>query len=173
MKNLRLFSSLCGQIAMPHVRIVTTMWCYVPKELGDRRQEELKGEVWKEMLDGGCSVQDFENTRESAWRVIDSLQNGPAQVQLPNEIVVDHLRLNETAAGIALNHELEKLIKAQKDAARRIDEQAGTQGNKLAVHALNAQKAEIEEKILKTVDQLREMKIPFTRRVRLFFKGRR
>jgi chromosome condensin MukBEF ATPase and DNA-binding subunit MukB len=174
MKNLRLFSSFCGQMAMPHVKFVTTMWCYVPEELGTRRQEELKGEVWREMLDDGCSVQRFENTYQSAWRIIGKLRNHDrAQILLPDKIVGTRLQLNRTTAGVTLNGELEKLIKDQNDTARRIEEQAGTQGNELMVQLLNEQKAEIEEKIHEIADQLREIKIPFTRRVRLFFKGRR
>jgi hypothetical protein len=44
----------------------------------------------------------------------------------------------------------------------------------LEIQELNQQTAaEIEDKIRKTADQLRKMKVPFTRKVRLFFMSRR
>ena len=94
-----------------------------------------------------------------------------AKILLPSEIVDSQLRLNETQVGIELNNELMKLISEQKEAARPLTEQAGNQDNELVVQELNQRKAEIEEKIHQTADQLLQMKIPFTRRVRLLFKG--
>jgi hypothetical protein len=82
------------------------------------------------------------------------------------------LRLNETGAGVALNKELEKLIKDQKDAARRLRELVNSQDNELVVQELNGRKAELDETIRRTATQLRQMKIPLTRKVRLFLKGR-
>jgi hypothetical protein len=102
MKNLRIFSSLCGQKAMPYVIIVTTMWGYVPEELGVKREEELKRDVWKDMVADGCKIERFENTRSSAWRIIGGLADKPGiQVQLSREIVDGRLGLTQTIAGIA------------------------------------------------------------------------
>jgi hypothetical protein len=172
LKNLEMFVALCGQKAMPNVIIATTMWGEVKKENGLRRESELKREFWKDMVAGGCRTDRFEDTNESAWRIINCLSGeDPSRVLLPHEIVDTHLRLNETKAGIALNKELEKLIKDRKIAARKLREQAQNQTNELVVQELNKQQAEIDQKINRTADQLREMKIPFTRRVLLFFKG--
>ena len=157
---------------MPNVVIVTTMWSKVIKEEGTEREAELEKLFWKDMVDDGCSIDRFEDTRESAWAIVDSLADrSRARVLLPREIVDTRLRLNETQAGIALNKELEKLIKDQQKAARRLRKLAKNQDNELAVQQLNVQKANLEENIRKTADQLREMKIPFTRRVLAFFRG--
>jgi hypothetical protein len=173
MKNLELFSSMCGQIAMPNVVIVTTMWAYVPMEMGRKREEVLKGEVWNNMLGHGCSVERFEDTFESAWRIVESPVKDRARTYIQREIVVDQLRLNETEVGLSLNKELTKLIRDQRDAARKLAEQAKAYDNELVVERLNKRTAEIEERIRQTADQLRIMKIPFTRRVRLYLKGKR
>jgi hypothetical protein len=166
------FASLCGQQAMPNVILATTMWGRVEGEIGARREQQLQSEFWKDMLADGCEVERFENSYDSAWRIIDSFsEKERAPVLLPREIVDGQLRLNETEAGIALNDELLKLINEQKEAAHRLDEQAGNHDNGLVVQELNERKAEIEERIHRTADQLLQMKIPFTRRVRLFFKG--
>jgi chromosome condensin MukBEF ATPase and DNA-binding subunit MukB len=149
------------------------MWAYIPMELGNRRERELKREVWKDMLGDGCRIERFEDTYESAWHIVDSLaQKDRALVQLSREIVDSQLRLNETHAGVALNRELEKLIRDRRDAARKIQEQARNQNNELVVQELHARQAEIEANIRHTADQLQKMRIPFTRKIRLFFKGK-
>jgi len=173
LKNLEMFATLCGQKAMPNVIIATTMWGEVKRENGERREQELKREFWKGMVDDGCRTERFKDSYDSAWHIIGNLvKKNQDPVLLLHEIVDTHLRLNETRAGIALNKELEKLIKDRKDAARRLRDQVQNQDNELVVQELNKRQAEIEAKINQTADQLRELKIPFTRRVRLFFKGR-
>jgi chromosome condensin MukBEF ATPase and DNA-binding subunit MukB len=110
------------------------------------------------MLAHGCRTERFEDTYESAWRIIGSLaENDRAQVLLPSEIVDAHLRLNETQAGITLDGELEKLIRDRKTAARRLREQAQKHDNRLLVQELNERRAEIELKILQTANELRRM----------------
>lgn len=173
LKNLEMFATLCGHKAMPSVIIATTMWGEVRKENGERREQELKRDFWKGMVADGCRTERFEDTYESAWRIIGNLaEKDRAAVLLSHEIVDSHLRLNETQAGIALNKELEKLIKDRKLAAKQLRDQARNQDNELVVQELHQRHADIEEQIRKTDNQLREMKIPFTRRVRLLFKSR-
>jgi lipase chaperone LimK len=171
MKNLRLFQSMCGSKAMLNVAIVTTMWSKVVHEDGIHREEELKQEVWHDMLDDGCRIEHFEDTRESAWRIVNnsSQAQASADVLLSHEVVDTRLRLNETTVGITLNAELEKLIKDRKTAARKFKSYAKNGDNGLVKKELN----EIETKIDQIAEQLQEMKIPFQRRIRLFFKARR
>ena len=69
MKNLQIFSSLCGQMVMPNV-VIVTMWHNIPEELSIRREEELKKDVWKDMVAGGCRTEPFQDTHESAWGII-------------------------------------------------------------------------------------------------------
>jgi hypothetical protein len=173
LKELEVFAKICGQKAMPNVVIVSTMWSEVKGDNGKRREQELRRDFWKDMVTYGCRIERFRDSHKSAWHIIGSLsRKKPTSVLLSHEIVDEHLRLNETEAGIALNKEMEKLIKDRKEASRRLREQAQNQNNVLVVQELNRRQAEIEDKIQQTADQLRAMKIPFTRRVRLFFMGR-
>jgi hypothetical protein len=170
--NLRVLASLCGKKAMSNVIIATTMWNRVKEEIGARWEQQLQREFWKDMVADGCQIERFENSYDSAWRVVNSsAEKEKVALLLPREIVDGHLRLGETEACIALNGGLLKLIKEQKEMARSLLEQAGYQNNGLVVQELNERRAEIEEKIRQTADQLHQLKIPFTRRVRLFFKG--
>jgi hypothetical protein len=64
---------------MPNVTIATTMWCELSsREVGIRREEELKTGYWKDLVDNGCKTKRFEDTYESAWKIICGLQNEPA-----------------------------------------------------------------------------------------------
>ncbi|KIM82899.1 hypothetical protein PILCRDRAFT_820193 [Piloderma croceum F 1598] len=173
LKNLRIFGTLCGQKAMPNVILVTTKWKNITIEEGVQRETELEADFWKDMINAGCVTARFEGTYESAWSIIGSLRGKhQATVLLPSEIVDSNLRLNETQAGIALNKELQQLIKSQKETARMLQGLAKNKESGLAVQELDKQQAKIEAKIEQTEDQLRKMTIPFTRRVVLFFKGR-
>lgn len=156
---------------MPNVIIASTMWSKVDPEEGLQREEELKDELWKDILAQGCRCERFENTFESAWHIVSNLvEKDRAPVLLPRQIVDSHLRLNETKAGIALNKELEKLIKDGERKARNIRHLAKNQHKDLVVQGLNELIAEIDDKIRYIAGQLRQMKIPFTRRIYLFFK---
>jgi hypothetical protein len=70
MKNLRLFSRLCGREAMPNIVIVTTMWDIVPAKLGTGREDELKRDVWDDMLRSGSGFKRFGGNYESAWDIV-------------------------------------------------------------------------------------------------------
>ncbi|KIM82902.1 hypothetical protein PILCRDRAFT_820197 [Piloderma croceum F 1598] len=173
LKDLRVFGTVCGDKAMPNVIIVTTKWKNITIEHGVQREKELETRFWKDMIAAGCVTARFEGSYESAWSIIGSLDDKhQAQVQLSHEIVDSNLRLNETQAGIALNEELLQLIKSQKESARRLRALAQNQNNGLAMHELDEQQAQIEAKIRQTSDQLREMKIPISRQIHLFFKNR-
>src|ERR1700692_2938193 len=67
--NLQMLTSLCGQKSMPDVVIATTMWNEAQQESGNRREAELKSEVWKNLLNG-CKIERFLDTYDSAWDII-------------------------------------------------------------------------------------------------------
>jgi len=102
MKNLQTLVSLCGQKAMPNIVIATTMWGKVSKEEGTEREDELKREFWREMVANGCRTERFENTYDSAWRIINiSLQkDSGANLLIQKEMGDVGKSVYETSAGI-------------------------------------------------------------------------
>lgn len=173
LKNLNLFTSLCGQDAMTKVILTTTMWGEVDKESGDMRENELKRDFWRESIDKGCRLSRFDTTRESAWSIVDQLTERERDpVLLSKEIVDNRLRLNETDVGITLNNELKRLVKDRKDASRKLERQAREPDNSAVAEDLIEQKNVNEKKIGEIASQLHELKIPFQRQVILFFRGR-
>ena len=105
MRNLRLFSSLCGQKVMPRVVVVTTMWGKVDWEEAVKWEEVLKQEVWRDMLGNGYSVSRFEDTYASAWNIIGSLtqKNSSMTLLIQEEMGTFGKPLNQTRAGIDVN----------------------------------------------------------------------
>jgi hypothetical protein len=174
LKHLRMFRSICGQEAMPNVIIATTMWGEIKEANGARREEELKRDFWKDMVADGCRIERFMDSYESAWFIIDRLsEQERAKVQLSHELVERRLRLKQTTAGVTLNDELKKLIKARKEASRKLRAQVKQQDNALVVEELNQQQTEIDKKILQTANELKELKIPLTEQIRTFLQGLR
>jgi hypothetical protein len=173
LKNLQMFISVCGQDAMPNVVLATTMWGEVRKETGERREKELMGSFWKDMLAAGCTVERFEDTYESAWLIIDRATQDWANVQVSHEMVDRRLKLSQTTAGITLNNELKRLIKARKDASRKLRAQTKKQDNTLIVEELNMRQVEIDKQISQTADELRNLKIPLAAHIRIFLASLR
>ena len=81
LRNLHIFASLCGQQAMPHVTIVTTMWGEVSEETGTRREKELEEVFWGDMVGNGCKTKRFEDTFDSAWGIVGKNPNTALRLQ--------------------------------------------------------------------------------------------
>lgn len=173
LKNLQMFASMCGQSAMPRVCLATTMWSETLPDTGNRREKELKGTFWSDMIQAGCTVQRFDDSYESAWKVIGKLPTERENVILSREIYDDKKRLNETAAGVKLNEELQRLIQDQKDAAVRLADQVARQDNPVLVEELTKRRAEIQNRIGSVTQQLQALKIPFGTRIKNFFTGKK
>lgn len=171
LKYLQMFSSICGQDAMPCVIIVTTMWGKVDKDEGEQREGELNGDFWKDILGHGCETARFDKTYDCAWRIIGSLdqqERGKLPSFAPKKLD-SHMRRSRTISGITLNKELEKLLNDQTSVTRKLEQQQ--QDHELKMQQLNELKAEIDQKIREVSKQLRKSKIPYRRKVLRLFKA--
>jgi hypothetical protein len=172
LRNLELFVSLCGRNAMPRVVIVTTMWKHVPQDIGEKRENELKTDFWQEMIAKGCGVRRFEDSYESAWDIIiPPDESSQVNVLLSAEIAEQRRKLKETEAGITLNRQLQRLIKEQKDANRRLKELSTKQKDGQETQEVLKRAAEIEEKIRRAAEQMRELKLPLPKHLLWKFLG--
>jgi len=79
---------------MLNVAIVTTMWSKVGKKDGIDREEELKKEVWHNMLEDGCGIERFEDTPESAWRIVLNIMKNPGV-----SLLIQEEKTGDTTAG--------------------------------------------------------------------------
>ncbi|KAG8750942.1 hypothetical protein FRC14_008271 [Serendipita sp. 396] len=153
MKNLKVFAGLCGIQSMPNVTIVTTMWDEVRPEAGEIREEELKRMIWFDMIERGCRVRRFENTLDSALKV---LENHSTTVNIPliaNEMVDKRKKLKATAAGNELANDLKSELKKRKEASRMLQERTKKAKNEGAKEVLGRELAENDQTIRKAKEQ--------------------
>ncbi|KAL4062860.1 hypothetical protein J3A83DRAFT_4300977 [Scleroderma citrinum] len=73
LKNFRVFEKLCGDHAMAQVILVTTMWDEVEDDVGKDRLAELRSTYWKGMISHGSTTFRYENTKESATRLLEEM----------------------------------------------------------------------------------------------------
>jgi hypothetical protein len=83
LQNLHMFSRVWGCGAMPKTALITTNWPLGPDNVLDRREEEMRAEHWKNLIDKGLRVCRFQLDYSSAWDVINSLLNHTNDVDLP------------------------------------------------------------------------------------------
>jgi len=86
---------------MPNVVIATTMWGEAKKESGERREEQLKRDFWQGMMADGCRIERFEDTYDSAWRIIGNMsQKSPGiNVLIQKEMGGGDQMVKKTSAG--------------------------------------------------------------------------
>ncbi|KAI5993991.1 hypothetical protein EDD15DRAFT_2166626 [Pisolithus albus] len=105
-RNYNIFKGLCGKDNFKNVIFVTTMWDRVSEDVGSEREQNLQSDFWRAMISMGSTIQRFEGTTDSAWKIINSLpasriaERRPLQIQ--REMVDDYLPLHQTAAGKAI-----------------------------------------------------------------------
>ena len=119
LKNLDTFQKLCGEGALTRVVLCTTKWSEIYREDGEKRTEQLQDIHWKEMLAGGSTIHNFEESQESAWEVIAPIiekdRDGKMKpLQIQEELVEAGKLIPETAAGLQMRYGLDGLIKMFK-----------------------------------------------------------
>ena len=143
-RNLQMFGKLCGASPAEKVLFVTTMWDENP-ERGEEREQDLKDQYLKPMLNLGAKMARFENSgRNSIWqRIAQLITNEENVVTLLQEEMVDRrMELNETKVAKILQVQLREELpnQASNEDTRR----------------------EIERMI-------RDLKVPLMRRIKLIF----
>ena len=174
-RNLRMFGELCGDQAVKKVVLVTTMWDKVQHDTGIRREKELIENYWKTMVNYGASTARSSNSTESAWKIVDIiLKQHEAEVLLLQEEIVDLKKaLNETEAGKTLYSDLQKLLADQRDTVRSLAEQARGESNPQLADQLEAELKRIQKDFEKTFREMKNLKIPFGRRLMMLFFGKK
>jgi hypothetical protein len=95
---------LVGAGSFENVILVTTAWDEVDEETGDSREEQLKYDYWKPMIDRGSRIEQFMGTRKSTFTLlkpfIDQVnQRIKHRRDLERKKVIDSLRSEITRLG--------------------------------------------------------------------------
>ena len=173
LRNLHVVAELCGDHAVQKVVLVTTMWDKKQRDPDTpvRREKELFDNYWKTMINFGASTARFLNSADSAWKIIDPiLKDHKTEVLLLQEELVDLKRaLRETQAGKALYSDLQRLLAEQRDTFRSLAKQARDESNPQLAQQLEAELKRIQKDFDKTFNDIKRLKIPFSKRLLLLF----
>ena len=117
--NIRMFRKLCGDKTMRNVILATTMWPTPEQgtdDLLEGRAKDLEREFWSEMIDNGSKIHRFDNTKESASKIISELiDKRPRKLNIQEELVDKHLSLEQTEAGACVDAELQRLRREHEE----------------------------------------------------------
>lgn len=150
-----MFRKLCGESTLKNVVIVTNMWGKVEQSVGESRERELAGIYFKPALDKDAQLARHHNTVESSHDIIRSImKNDPAPLRIQQELVDEGKDIKETAAGEAVNEELNALMRrhaAEMNALREEMRQALKEKDEET-------KRELEEETRRIREQMNRMK---------------
>jgi hypothetical protein len=109
-RNLQMMRKLCGSDSLQNVVLATTMWENTSQEDGSRREQQLKQEFWKDMIDGGATIARIEtNTNFEGLNLVrNMLRNTPKATRLQQQLN-DGVSLAQTDAGEEIRQEFVKL----------------------------------------------------------------
>lgn len=101
-RNLDMFTHMCGSKAVKNMVLVTTMWDEIDNaRAGEERETHLKENYWGPLLTNAVSVARFDNHPGSALELLESVVSRPLEkvdLRIQEEMVVLHRGLEETEA---------------------------------------------------------------------------
>ena len=123
-----MFRKLCGDAALRSVVLVTNMWDEVSPDTGKAREYELYNNFFKLAMLKGARMFQHHNTVDTAHDIVRMIiPNPPVVLQIQRELVVENKDILNTAAGDAINKELNEQIRrheAELEEVRAEAEQA-------------------------------------------------
>jgi len=160
-----MFSRLCGYDTMPKTVLVTTNWPSNPDAILEQREKEMRGEHWKTLIGNGLQVHRFQQTRSSAWDIINLLlqrNENQLDLQIQSELIKLRMDIPETEAGQELRYTLKQLLKMQKEAVA-LEESLALTGDHEAQTNLEKTRATIG----KLQDQVKALRVSLSLPMRL------
>ena len=163
LKNLRMLKELCRGNAFKKVIIVTTMWDKVDEKTGVPREEKMKTYH--------ASIERFEGTRDSAFRMIVPLLREPSSSRIALSIqkeLVDHgLILGETDAGQVLRRELERSTEQHQERLYQIrkDLKIELGATSDSLQSLKEEHEKLKKSCNSFLQQMHDLQVPLGRRV--------
>jgi len=162
-----MFEELCGKKAFQNVILTTTMWDDVDDETGKIREEDLKSNYWKSMLDRSSTTSRFMGTRESAFAVIDPL------IEAANKRSSDLLQKELMDMGKKLPPgqetflEMKELVSQHEDLLLRIrNKMKGTDGDETTtLESLQEEYQRLRIDLEATINKMRGLKLPLGNRL--------
>ena len=144
-----MFRELCGDTTLKNVVLVTNMWGEVSQDVGEARERELTTNFFKPVLDKGAQLARHRNTPESAHDIVRSImKNQPMVLQIQRELVDEGKNIIDTAAGEAVNKELNEQMRRHQAELKAVQEEM--------LQALNDKDEETRKELEEETRKLKE-----------------
>ena len=119
-----MFRKLCGDPALRSVVLVTNMWDEVSPDVGEAREYELYNNFSKLAMLKGMRMFQHHNTIASAHDIVRMIiPNAPVVLQIQWELVIEKKDILNTAAGDAINKDLNDQAGRHRDELKRVREE--------------------------------------------------
>lgn len=119
-----MFRELCGDTTLENVVLVTNMWGAVSREVGKAREKELSGDFFKPAIKAGAQIIRHHDTTKSAHNIVRKImKNRLVVLQIQRELVDEHKNIVDTAAGEAVNRELNEQIRRHQTELKELQEE--------------------------------------------------
>lgn len=143
------------------------MWEEVGDDEGARREEQLKKEYWRAMIDKGAGVARFKGDRESAGEIFlplieNEVDVGPLRLQA--ELTQLYKELPQTDAGRGMYTKLETLLEQQKRALSTLRHDYSREQTEEYKKVLQKELDELSKQIQTVIIDMQYMKLPLTKR---------
>ncbi|KAL8811659.1 MAG: hypothetical protein Q9200_001629 [Gallowayella weberi] len=128
-KSLEVFQRLVGPDSFHNIVLVTTMWDLLPdKFIGEAREEMLREEFWRPLIEKGSVTDRSYGDRRSALAVMQRVafdqkmaKTSGAPLKIQREIVDEHRPLEATSAGEVLARRLDEIERKYKEQIQSIE----------------------------------------------------
>jgi len=151
-----MFRELCGDSTLKNVILVTNMWGEVPQDVGEARENELTTNYFKPALGKGAQLARHHNTAQSAQDIIRRImKNQPIALQIQRELVDEGKNIIDTAAGEAVNKELNEQIRRHQTELKAVQEEM----RKALKEKDEETRQELEEETRKLQDQMNKIRV--------------
>ena len=146
-----MFRELCGDAALKNVVLVTNMWREDSRDTNEAREKELARKFFKPVLDKGAQMVRHYNTVQSAHDIIRKIAvKPPIVLRIQRELVDKRKSILDTAAGKAINRELNEQIRRHRAELKEVQEemkQALRDKDEVARQELEEEKRRLQERM--------------------------
>ena len=188
LRNLELFQKICGPRWFNRVLLVTTKWDEVENtEIGELREQELKSDFWKAMIDRGSQTIRHYNDRDSAWKILklilevsevsglgeEKVAQQKQAIRLQKETADKGKTLPKTDAGHKLYSQINELDRKRKGFIEKLDKQmAEANVDQEYRRILQDQRNQLQQESDVAAGDLGSLKLPTAQRFIKSFKAK-
>lgn len=188
LRNLELFQKICGPRWFSRVLLVTTKWDEVEStETGELREQELRSDFWKAMIDRGSQTIRHYNDRDSAWRILKVIlevsevsglreeKTSPQKqvIKLQKETADKGKTLPKTDVGYQLYSQINELERKRKGFIEKLDKQmAGANVDQEYKRILQDQRNQLQQESDIAAGDIGSLKLPIAQRFMKSFRAK-